>query len=102
MTALTLLDLSPAFDTIDHLTLISRLSSWYRISGTALDWFTSYLSDRCQQVKFQDYISYAVYISFGVPRGSVFGLILFTLCTTPFSHVIAEHDVEHHLYADDT
>ena len=84
----------------DHLTLISRLSSWYGISGTALDWFTSYLSNRCQQVKIQDYISEAVYISFGVPQGSVLGPILFTLYTAPLSHVIAEHDVEHHLYAD--
>ena len=102
MTALTLLDLSAAFDTIDHLTLISRLSSWYGISGTALDWFTSYLSNRCQQVKIHDYISEAVYISFGVPQGSVLGPILFTLYTAPLRHVIAEHDVEHHLYADDT
>ena len=68
VTALTLIDLSAAFDTIDHLTLISRLSSWYGISGTALDWFTSYLSDRCQQVKIQDYISDAFYISLGVPQ----------------------------------
>ena len=51
VTALTLLDLSAAFDTIDHLTLISRFSSWYGISCTALDCFTSYLSDRCQLVK---------------------------------------------------
>ena len=102
VTALTLLDLSGAFDTIVHLTLISRLSSWYGISGTALDWFTSYLSNRCQQVKIHDYISEAVYISFGVPQGSVLGPILFTLYTAPLSHVIAEHDVEHHIYADDT
>ena len=99
VTALTLLDLSAAFDTIDHLTLISRLSSWYGISSTALDWFTSYLSNRCQQVKIQDCISEAVYIYFGVPQGSVLGPILFTLYTAPLSHVIA---VEHHLYADDT
>ena len=90
MTALTILDLSDAFDTTDHLTLISRLSSWYGISGTALDWFTSY---RCQQVKIQDYISDAVYISFGVPQGFVLGPILSTLYTAPVSHVIAEHDV---------
>ena len=102
MTALTLLDLSAAFDTIDHLTLISHLSSWYGISGTALDWFTSYLSNRCQQVKIHDYISEAVYISFGVPQGSVLGLILFNLYTATLSHAIAEHVVEHHLYADDT
>ena len=72
------------------------------ISGTALDWFTSYLSDRCQQVKIHNYISDPVYISFGVPQGSVLGPIRFTLSTAPLSHVIAEHDVEHHLYADDT
>ena len=102
VTALTLLDISAAFDKIDHLTLISHLSSCYGISGTALDWFTSYLSDRCQQVKIQDYISDAVYISFDVPQSSVLRPILFTLYTAPLSHVIAEYDVEHHLYADDT
>ena len=93
VTALTLLDLSAAFDTIDYLTLINRLSSLYGISGTALDWFTLYLSDRCQQVKIQDYIFDAVYISFSVPQGSVLGPILFTLYTAPLSQVIAEHDV---------
>ena len=102
MTALTLLDLSAAFDTIDHLMLISRLSSWYGIFGTAVYWFTSYLSNRCQQVKIQDYISEADYISFGISQGSVLGPILFTLYTSPLSHVIAEHDVEHHFYAGDT
>ena len=60
------------------------------------------MSDRCQQVKIQDSISDAVYISFGVPQGSALGNILFTLYTDSLSHVIAEHDVEHHLYADDT
>ena len=102
VTALTLLDLSAAFDTIDHLTLIDRLSSWYGISDIAIDWFTSYLSNRCQHVKIQDYISDVVYISFGVTQGSVLGPILFTLYTAPLSQVIAPHDVEHHLYADDT
>ena len=95
VTALTLLDLSAAFDTIDHLTLISRLSSWYGISGTACDWFYIVLEQSMSTGKIHDYISEEVYIYIGVPQGSV-------LYTAPLSHVIAEHDVEHHLYADDT
>ena len=102
VTALTLLDLSAAFDTIDHCTLVRRLSSWYGISGIALEWFQSYLHDRSQQVKIQDNISDSVSISFGVPQGSVLGPILFTLYTTPLSQIIADHQVQHHLYADDT
>ena len=76
MAALILFDLSAVFDIIDHITLNNRLSSWYGISCTALDWFTSYLSDRCQQVKIQDYISDAVYIYFGIPQGSFLRPIL--------------------------
>ena len=46
---LTLLDSSGAFGTIDHNILIKRLSMWYGISGTALSWFSSYLTDRYQK-----------------------------------------------------
>ena len=45
------------------------------------------------------YVPDAVYISFGVPQSSILGPILFTLYTAPLSYVIAEHEVEHHLYA---
>ena len=51
VTALTLLDLSAAFDTIDHATLTDRLSDWYGISGQAQIWFSSYLQNRHQSVK---------------------------------------------------
>ena len=51
VTALTLLDLSAAFDTIDHATLTDRLPDWYGISGQAQIWFSSYLQNRHQSVK---------------------------------------------------
>jgi hypothetical protein len=102
VTALTLLDLSAAFDTIDHRILLDRLHTWFRISGPALDWFSSYLSDRSQQIKLGDTLSPSVLIPFGVPQGSVLGPVLFTLYTTPLSAVIEGHSIQHHLYADDS
>ena len=57
VTALTLLDMSAAFDTIDHATLTYRLSDWHGISGQAQIWFSSYLQSRHQSVKIEDYFS---------------------------------------------
>ena len=102
VTALTLLDLSAAFDTIDHQILLTRLQTWFGISGMALKWITSYLTDRYQQIKIENALSPSVSIPFGVPQGSVLGPLLFTLYTTPLSSIINEHTVPHHLYADDS
>ena len=88
VTALTLLDLSVAFDTIDHNIPITRLSTWYGISGTALSWFTSYLTDRQQAIKIDNCFSDMLPTSCGVPQGYVLGPLLFTLYTTPLSSVI--------------
>ena len=54
---LTLLDLSAAFDTTDHFILLNRLQHMYGISGTALSWFSSYLTNRTQSVIVDDHIS---------------------------------------------
>ena len=102
VTALTLLDLSAAFDTIDHATLTNRLSDWYGIYGQAQIWFSTYLQNRHQSVIIKDTLSDKVTLSYGVPQGPVLGPVLFTLYTTPISAIISSFDINHHLYADDT
>ena len=100
--ALTLLDLSAAFDTIDHSLLYDCLHDWFGLDGTVLSWIKSYLSNRKQKIKIGDSFSEAVILPFGVPQGSVLGPLLFTLYTSPLSQVISKFNVTHHLYADDT
>ena len=102
VTALCLLDLSAAFDTIDHSILIHRLSSWFGLSGLTLSWIKSYLSARNFQVNVNGLTSSSLPLPHGVPQGSVLGPLLFILYTTPLSSLIADSSVNHHLYADDT
>ena len=82
---LVLLDLYAAFDTVDHTILLRRLSTRFGIRGRALDWFVSYLSDRTQYVKVNDTLSKSLYLTQGVPQGSVLGSILYSLYTSPSS-----------------
>ena len=77
VTALTLLDMSAAFDTIDHSTLLERLYGHFGISGTVFKWFKSYISNRQQRVNIDGLLSCPQYLHFGVPQGSVLGPFLF-------------------------
>ena len=102
-TALVLLDLSAAFDTIDHGVLLNCLTSWFGLGGVVLDWFSSYLAGRVQSVKVGDILSNPAELVSGVPQGSVLGPILFSLYTTPLSKVISAYEkISYHFYADDT
>ena len=104
MSVLALLDLSAAFDTVDHAILLRRLESTFGISGLALSWckFESYLSDRTQSVVVDGLMSIPIPLVFDVPQGSVLGPVQFTLYSQPLSDVIACHRCDNHKYADDT
>ena len=99
---LALLDLSAAFDTIDHSILCDRLRSKFGITGTVLSWFNSYLTGRTMTVKVNGDSSQCYDLDFGVPQGSVLGPILYTLYTLTLGDVITSHSMHYHMYADDT
>ncbi len=80
MVVLVLLDLSAAFGTVDHNILLNRLENFVGISGSALAWFKSYLSDHHQFVAVNGEVSYRSQVQYGVPQGSV--LEPFTLHVT--------------------
>jgi len=71
LTGVCMLDLSAAFDTIDHSILLERLSTWFGILGSVLTWFTSYLMDRTLSVNVNGYSSLPNDLKYGVPQGSV-------------------------------
>ena len=77
MVMLAMIDLSAAFDTVDHSEFITLLQDKYAVRGVALDWFRSYLSGRHFRVKVGSCRSEPHKLSCGVPQGSVLGPIVF-------------------------
>ena len=96
------LDLSAAFDTIDHEILTGGLKTVFGISGFELHWIETYLRGRTQYVFAGNERSDSTSCSYGVPQGSVLGPFLFSVYVSPIADVITSHGVQYHQYADDT
>ena len=96
VSALVLLDLSAAFDTIDHQILLDRLTLNFGIDGSAHSLLASYLLNRSQSVSISSHTSSPSPIHTGVPQDSVLGPLLFSLYTTPLSYVFSDSRVSYH------
>ena len=91
-------DLSAAFDSVDHDTLLRRLQTSYGLSGNVMNWFASYLRDRVQHVRFSATSSLPSAVYYGVPQGSVLG----PMYTADLLQLIKRHHLTPHTYADHT
>ena len=96
------LDLSAAFETIDHQKLLDLLDYSFGIRGDPTRWFKSYLQDRTRTVQIASSTSEPVTLKYGVQQGSLLGPILLTMYTTPLGNIIRNHSLDFQLYADDT
>ena len=97
---LGLLDLSAAFDCVDHTILLQRLHSVFGLTDVVLQWIESFLSDRTQQVAFNGQLSATQPVLFGVPQGSVLGSLMYVLNTAELAKVVARHGLQMHQYAN--
>jgi len=101
VSAFCLLDITAAFDTIDHQLLLLRLERQFGLHGTALVWFCSGMSGRTYRVVYAGGTPSVVYIVCSVPQGSVLGPILFMLYVADLADIINRHGVTLHSFADD-
>lgn len=93
---LVMIDLSAAFDTIDHSKFLTLLQDKYAVKGAALKCFTSYLSGRHFRVKVGKFRSDPHTLGCGVPQGSVLGPIIFNMYTTPLENIVHQHGLFYH------
>ena len=96
-----LLDLSSAFDTVDHDILARRLELTFGLKGLTLSWLRDYLHGRTQSVCWAGSMSATRRVCCGVPQGSVLGPLLFLLYVSDIGHIVRSSGLAAHVYADD-
>ena len=101
MVILVMLDLSSAFDTIEHDVLLTRHEHTFGITDKALAWLRSYLSERHHNVVVDSTMSVDYVLQCGVPQGSVLGPVLYCMYTRLVCDIVARHGMQYHCYADD-
>ncbi|KAF2354356.1 Reverse transcriptase domain [Trinorchestia longiramus] len=95
LTPLLLLDLSKAFDSVEHTQLLQKISNL----GIATQWFQSYLANRSHAVRLENTISSPIQNDFGVPQGAILGPLLFSVFINDFSSMSSNTRIS--MYADD-
>jgi len=93
----SLLDLSAAFDCVDHAILLQRLDVAFGLKDTVLQWIRSFLTGRTQQVAYCGRTSSVQPVLFGVPQWSVLGPLLYVLYTAELPEIVARHGLQLHL-----
>ena len=101
VTALCLLDLSAAFDTVNYDILLARLKNTYGFVGLIIKWLRTYLENHVFHVQFNGEHSSSTILTCGVPQGLVLRLLLFVMYTAQLEDITRKHNYQSHMNADD-
>lgn len=99
---LVLLDLSSAFDFVDHRILLSHLERSFGITGMVLKLFQFFLSNRSFSISLGAHSSMVAHLTCDVPQGSILVPLLFSLYMVPVGSIFSRSGVSYHCYVDDT
>ena len=101
VTAIVILDLSTAFDTVDHDQLLEVLATRFGIQGNALEWYRNYLKPRRFRVAIEEDMSQPRQLDYLVPQGSIQGAFLFIAYASTLDQVMDSSQLELNGFADD-